>query len=105
MSAFRLAMSAAFTDRMARPAELIREVGSLAMVVRKEGILGLENHQTDNEFLQKAINLCVDGHPPELVEEALAQETSRPPNGTKWPSGCSGASANRLRPLACWAPS
>lgn len=76
-SAFRLAMSAAFTDRMARPAELIREVGSLAMVVRKEGILGLENHQTDNEFLQKAINLCVDGHPPELVEEALAQETQQ----------------------------
>lgn len=77
MSAFRLAMSAAFTDRMARPTELIREVGSLAMVVRKEGILGLENHQTDNEFLQKAINLCVDGHPPELVEEALAQETQQ----------------------------
>ncbi|MBC7183773.1 MAG: MotA/TolQ/ExbB proton channel family protein [Marinobacter sp.] len=74
MSACRLAMSAAFTDRMARPAELIREVGSLAMMVRKEGILGLENHQTDNDFLQKAINLCVDGHPPELVEEALAQE-------------------------------
>jgi chemotaxis protein MotA len=70
-------MSAAFTDRMARPAELIREVGSLAMVVRKEGILCLENHQTDNEFLQKAINLCVDGHPPELVEEALAQETQQ----------------------------
>jgi chemotaxis protein MotA len=77
MSAFRLAMSAAFTDRMARPAELVREVGVLARVVRKEGILGLENHQTDNEFLQKAINLCVDGHPPELVEEALAQETQQ----------------------------
>ena len=66
VSAFRLAMSAAFTDRMARP-----------VVVRKEGILGLENHQTGNEFLQKAINLCVDGHSPELVEEALAQETQQ----------------------------
>lgn len=74
MEAFRLAFSAAFTDRMARPTELIREVGALAMVVRKEGILGLENHQTDNEFLRKAITLCVDGHAPELVEEALAQE-------------------------------
>ncbi|MBU2952880.1 motility protein A [Marinobacter sp. F3R08] len=75
MSAFRLAMSAAFTDRMARPTELIREVRALATLVRKEGILGLENHRTDNEFLRKAINLCVDGHPPELVEEALAHET------------------------------
>ncbi|MBI43977.1 MotA/TolQ/ExbB proton channel family protein [Marinobacter lutaoensis] len=74
MSAFRMAFSAAFTDRVDRPDELIREVGTLAQVVRKEGILGLENHDTANPFLRKAINLCVDGHPPELVEEALAQE-------------------------------
>ncbi|MCM0613918.1 MotA/TolQ/ExbB proton channel family protein [Marinobacter sediminum] len=77
MNAFRLAFSAAFTDRVARPTELIREVGVLATVVRKEGILGLENHDTDNAFLQKAITLCVDGHPPELVEEALAQEAQQ----------------------------
>jgi chemotaxis protein MotA len=77
MSAFRLAMRAAFTDKVDRPTELIREAGALALVVRKEGVLGLENHQTGNEFLQKAINLCVDGHPPELVEEALAQESQQ----------------------------
>ena len=77
VSAFRLAFRSAFTDRLPRPAELIREVGVLARVVRKEGILGLENHETDDEFLQKAINLCVDGHPPELVEEALLQETQQ----------------------------
>src|SRR6056297_1630679 len=53
MSAFRLAMAAAFTDRMAKPSELIHEVSNLAAVVRKEGILGLENHQTNTEFLQK----------------------------------------------------
>jgi chemotaxis protein MotA len=47
------------------------------MVVRKEGVLGLENHEASNEFLQKAIGLCVDGHPPELVEEALAQESQQ----------------------------
>lgn len=72
--AFRLAFSATFIDKVERPAELIREVSELAMVVRKEGILGLESHTTENVFLQKAINLCVDGHPAELVEEALAQE-------------------------------
>ncbi|AOY89385.1 flagellar motor protein PomA [Marinobacter salinus] len=77
MNAFRLAFSAGFTDRMPKPTELIREAGVLAMVVRKEGVLGLENHNTENSFLQKAINLCVDGHPPELVEEALAQEAQQ----------------------------
>lgn len=73
-SAFRLAFVTVFTDRLDRPSELIREVGGLARVVRKEGILGLESHQTDNEFLQKAINLCVDGHPPEIIEETLVQD-------------------------------
>lgn len=73
-SAFRLALKTAFTDRLDRPSDLIREVGELARVVRKDGILGLESHETDNEFLQKAIDLCVDGHPPEMVEETLAQD-------------------------------
>ena len=77
LSAFRLAFRAAFTDRLARPAELIRGVGVLGRVVRKEGILGLENHDTQDEFLKKAINLCVDGHPPELVEEALLQDSQQ----------------------------
>ena len=73
-SSFKLALKTAFTDRLDRPSDLIREVGELARVVRKDGILGLESHETENEFLQKAINLCVDGHPPEMVEETLAQD-------------------------------
>lgn len=73
-SSMKLALRAAFTDRLERPHDLIREVSELARVVRKEGILGLENHQTETPFLQKAITLCVDGHPPEMVEEALLQE-------------------------------
>jgi len=77
VSSFKLALKATFTDHLPRPAELIREVAVLARVVRKEGLLGLENHETDDEFLQKSINLCVDGHPPELVEEALLQESEQ----------------------------
>ncbi|MFW5823597.1 MAG: MotA/TolQ/ExbB proton channel family protein [Marinobacter sp.] len=73
-SSVKLALRTAFTDRLDRPNDLIREVGELARVVRKDGLLGLESHETDNPFLQKAINLCVDGHPPEMVEETLAQD-------------------------------
>ncbi|PPK51067.1 motility protein A [Marinobacter persicus] len=76
-SAFKLAMKATFTDHLARPIELIRETATLGRIVRKEGLLGLENHETDDEFLKKAINLCVDGHPPETVEEALYQESDQ----------------------------
>lgn len=71
---FRLALSTVFRERTDRPLELIRNVAELARVVRKEGILGLEAHETGNDFLRKAINLCVDGHPPEFIEEALLED-------------------------------
>ncbi|ROU00984.1 flagellar motor protein PomA [Marinobacter sp. R17] len=73
-SSFRLALSTVFRETSDRPIELIRNVSELARVVRKEGILGLESHETGNDFLAKAINLCVDGHPPELIEEALLED-------------------------------
>ena len=76
-SSFKLALKATFTDRLPRPVELIRETATLGRIVRKEGLLGLENHETEDKFLEKAINLCVDGHPPETVEEALLQESEQ----------------------------
>ncbi|WP_111498431.1 MULTISPECIES: motility protein A [Marinobacter] len=73
-SSFRLALSTVFREKTDKPLALIRNVAELARVVRKEGILGLESHETDNDFLRKSINLCVDGHPPELIEEALLED-------------------------------
>lgn len=70
----RLAMVTVFTEKSDRPLDLIREVDALARVVRKDGILGLESHETGNDFLRKGINLCVDGHPPEFIEQALVEE-------------------------------
>ncbi|WP_097459535.1 motility protein A [Mangrovitalea sediminis] len=74
LDAFRLALRTVFLERTEHPMELIRQVGELAQQVRKEGILGLENYNSSNAFLQKGINLCVDGHPPEFIEEALLED-------------------------------
>lgn len=73
-SSLRLGLSTVFREHTDKPLALIQEVNNLAKLVRKEGILGLESHQTDNEFLSKSINLCVDGHPPEFIEEALLED-------------------------------
>ena len=73
-AAFGLAFRAAFTDRTVNPTELVRQVRELAALVRKEGILGLERYETGDPFLRKAINLAVDGHPPEFIDEALQQD-------------------------------
>ena len=40
-------------------------------------VLRQEELSKTDLFLQKAINLCVDGHPPELVEEALLQDSQQ----------------------------
>jgi len=58
------------------PNELIEKGIELATVARKEGILGLEGQQIDNEFLQKGISLCVDGHEPDFVQRMLSKDIS-----------------------------
>ncbi len=58
------------------PNELIESGIGLATVARKEGILGLEGQEITNEFLQKGINLCIDGHEPDFVQRMLSREIS-----------------------------
>lgn len=76
-SSFSLAFSSVFVDRTRDPKELIYQVSSLSNVVRKEGILGLEKVDIDDAFLQKGVALCIDGHPPEFIEEVLIQDLSQ----------------------------
>lgn len=58
------------TDSMA----LIEEAVELAKVARKEGILALEGREIEHPFLQKGVELCIDGHPPEVIQEMLAKD-------------------------------
>ena len=53
---------------------LIDESVELANVARKEGILALEGREISNEFLQKGISMCIDGHAPEIVKNLLSKE-------------------------------
>lgn len=71
---FKLAFSTVFLERTENPIMLIQLVRELSGVVRKEGILGLENSEINNPFLAKGVALCIDGHPTEFIEELLIQE-------------------------------
>lgn len=73
-ASFKLALSTVFFDRTVNPIIIIQQVKELSIVVRKEGILGLENSEIDDAFLGKGIGLCIDGHPSEFIEELLIQE-------------------------------
>lgn len=74
MGSFKLAFSTVFLERTQDPMVLIQKVRELSGVVRKEGILGLENTEISDPFLAKGIALSIDGHPADFIEELLIQD-------------------------------
>jgi chemotaxis protein MotA len=64
----------AFFNKAEDPRKLIQEGIELAHIARKEGVLGLEGRDIDNEFLKRGIQLCVDGHEPEFVRSMLGKD-------------------------------
>jgi len=64
----------AFFNKLEDPSKLIEESVRLADVARKNGLLALENETVENEFLQRGITLCVDGHDPALIRKMLSQD-------------------------------
>ena len=54
--------------------ELIDEIVALADEARKGGLLSLEGKEVSSDFLQKGIQLLVDGHDPDVVKALLSKE-------------------------------
>ena len=73
LSAFKVAAKA-FSNKAEDPLKLINEGVQLAHIARKEGVLGLEGQDIDNEFLKRGIQLSVDGHEPEFVRAMLGKD-------------------------------
>lgn len=60
-----------FKNTIANPSELIDEIVELADAARKGGLLALEGKDVSNDFLQKGIQMLVDGHDPDVVKGML----------------------------------
>lgn len=73
LGAFKVAMNA-FLHKPVDSEKLIEEGLMLANVARKEGILSLERQEVENSFLNKGIQLCVDGHDSSLVRGLLSKD-------------------------------
>ncbi|MBF0124563.1 MAG: MotA/TolQ/ExbB proton channel family protein [Magnetococcales bacterium] len=58
------------------PQELIEQLTEMSNIARKDGILALEKVKTPNQFLQTAINHCVDGMDPETLQSILYKDTA-----------------------------
>ncbi len=65
-----------FKSNLPDAAELIDEIVGLADEARKGGLLSLEGKEVSSDFLQKGIQLLVDGHDPDVVKALLSKEKS-----------------------------
>lgn len=63
-----------FSCKLPDPNDLIPELVSLADEARKGGLLSLEGKEVSNDFLQRGIQLLVDGHDPEVVKALLNRD-------------------------------
>ncbi|MGB5339269.1 MAG: flagellar motor protein PomA [Gammaproteobacteria bacterium] len=64
----------AFLNKMQSPSELIDKCIELSNIARKEGVLGLEQVEIENEFLKRGVMLVVDGNEPEFVRKMLSND-------------------------------
>ncbi len=66
----------AFFEKSVSPESLIEKIVEFATIARREGILALESQagEVEDEFLQKSIQLAIDGTAPELIKDILSTE-------------------------------
>ena len=73
IGSFKVALKS-FFYKSTSAEELITEAVELANIARKEGVLALEGRDITHPFLKKGIDLCIDGHPAEVVNKMLTKD-------------------------------
>ncbi|MCY7296590.1 flagellar motor protein PomA [Alteromonas sp. a30] len=64
----------AFMFKIEAPEELIQKIVEMADAARKGGFLALEEAEIDNAFMQKGVDMLVDGHDLDVVRQTLAKD-------------------------------
>lgn len=72
-SAVKIAMKA-FMYKIDAPDELIQKTVEMADAARKGGFLALEEAEINNRFMQKGIDMLVDGHSADVVRNTLQND-------------------------------
>ncbi|MCG8562741.1 MAG: MotA/TolQ/ExbB proton channel family protein [Hyphomicrobiales bacterium] len=72
--ALKLGGKVAFTHKKTDTKELIDKIADLAEIVRREGPLGLEGIEIDDEFLKKGTQFVADGYDVDFIRGAMEKE-------------------------------
>ena len=73
-SALGLGGKVAFTHKNTNAKEMIEVIAELAVIVRKDGPLALEQVEIKDDFLRKGAQYVADGYDAALIAEALERE-------------------------------
>ncbi len=73
LGAFKVA-GKSFIFKTDDPLDLIDEIVELADAARKGGLLSLEGKEVNSAYLQKGIQLLVDGHDPDVVKTMMNKD-------------------------------
>lgn len=66
----------AFMFKIDTPEALIEKIVEMADAARKGGFLALEEAEIANAFMQKGVDMLVDGHDVDVVRETMAKDIS-----------------------------
>lgn len=66
----------AFMFKIETPDDLIQKIVEMADAARKGGFLALEEAEIENSFMQKGVDMLVDGHDIDVVRDTLAKDIS-----------------------------
>ncbi len=64
----------AFLFKKFNPQECIEEAVEIATAARKGGLLSLEGMEIKNDFMQKGVQLLIDGHEPDVVKMMMVKD-------------------------------
>lgn len=64
----------AFTQKKTTPLGMIDEITNLSVIIRKNGPLGLENIEIEDDFLAKGVQYIADGYEETFILESLERE-------------------------------
>ncbi len=74
--AFMTGIKIGFKNATTSAEDLIQKSLEMAELVRKNGLLALENVEIENEFFKRGIRLCTDGHNLDVIKETINREVS-----------------------------
>ena len=69
-------MGKAFMFKLEQPEELIEKAVEMADAARKGGFLALEEAEISNAFMQKGVDMLVDGHDSDVVRGTMQKDIS-----------------------------